>query len=71
MKHGHTSVPWEECLRRLRLPPSFSGVDSINEGPGKAMNISKIFGRRPVAAFGNSHGDLQMLQWTVAGPAHG
>jgi hypothetical protein len=25
-------------------------------------------GRRPIAAFGNSHGDLQMLQWTAAGP---
>ena len=24
-------------------------------------------GRRPIAAFGNSDGDLQMLQWTAAG----
>jgi hypothetical protein len=24
-------------------------------------------GRRPIAAFGNSDGDLQMLQWAAAG----
>jgi phosphoserine phosphatase len=42
-------------------------LDSIDDGPGKAVNINKIIGRRPVAAFGNSDGDLQMLQWTAAG----
>jgi len=47
----------------LRLPD----IDSIDDGPGKAMNINKIIGRRPIAAFGNSDGDLQMLQWTAAG----
>ena len=26
---------------------------------------SNRFGRRPIAAFGNSDGDLQMLQWTT------
>ena len=29
---------------------------------------SQFLGRRPIAAFGNSDGDLQMLQWTAAGP---
>ncbi|MEE8136057.1 MAG: haloacid dehalogenase-like hydrolase, partial [Thermodesulfobacteriota bacterium] len=29
--------------------------------------INSHIGRRPVAAFGNSDGDLQMLQWTQAG----
>ncbi len=29
--------------------------------------IQKFIGRRPIAAFGNSDGDLQMLQWTAAG----
>jgi phosphoserine phosphatase len=42
-------------------------LDSIDDGPGKAVNINKIIGRRPIAAFGNSDGDLQMLQWTAAG----
>lgn len=35
---------------------------------GKPVGIQRHIGRRPIAAFGNSDGDLQMLQWTVAGP---
>ena len=31
------------------------------------MGINQHIGRRPIAAFGNSDGDLQMLQWTTAG----
>jgi phosphoglycolate phosphatase-like HAD superfamily hydrolase len=46
----------------LRLPE----VDGIDDGPEKAVNSNKIIGRRPIAAFGNSDGDLQMLQWTAA-----
>jgi hypothetical protein len=42
-------------------------VELIAEGPGKAVAISKYIGRRPIAAFGNSDGDLEMLQWTKAG----
>ncbi|MEK1940240.1 MAG: HAD family hydrolase [Pseudomonas sp.] len=38
-----------------------------NDGPGKPESIDAIIGRRPVLAFGNSDGDLQMLQWTAAG----
>ena len=34
---------------------------------GKAIGIQKYIGQRPIAAFGNSDGDLQMLQWTTAG----
>lgn len=34
---------------------------------GKPIGISQHIGRRPIAAFGNSDGDLQMLQWTTAG----
>jgi phosphoglycolate phosphatase-like HAD superfamily hydrolase len=43
-------------------------VDFINDKEGKPIAIQKIIGRRPIAAFGNSDGDLQMLQWTCAGP---
>jgi len=39
----------------------------IDDGPGKAMAIENIIGKRPIAAFGNSNGDLEMLQWTCAG----
>jgi hypothetical protein len=46
----------------IRLP----GVDHIDDGPGKPVGIQKFIGRRPIAAFGNSDGDLQMLQYTAA-----
>lgn len=36
---------------------------------GKPVGIQRHIGRRPIAAFGNSDGDLQMLQWTAAGAA--
>ncbi|MGH8467333.1 MAG: haloacid dehalogenase-like hydrolase, partial [Pseudomonas sp.] len=39
-----------------------------DDGPGKPVSIDSIIGRRPILAFGNSDGDLQMLQWTMAGP---
>jgi phosphoserine phosphatase len=42
-------------------------VEFINDGPGKPAGINRFIGRRPIAAFGNSDGDLQMLQWTAAG----
>lgn len=38
-----------------------------DDGPGKPVSIESIIGRRPILAFGNSDGDLQMLQWTAAG----
>ncbi|HEU4693354.1 MAG TPA: HAD family hydrolase [Vicinamibacterales bacterium] len=34
---------------------------------GKPVGIQRHIGRRPIAAFGNSDGDLQMLQWTCSG----
>jgi 2C-methyl-D-erythritol 2,4-cyclodiphosphate synthase len=42
-------------------------VDFIDDKEGKPISINKFIGRRPIAAFGNSDGDLQMLQWTTAG----
>ena len=41
-------------------------VEFIDDGPGKPEAINRIIGRRPILAFGNSDGDLQMLQWTTA-----
>ena len=46
-----------------RLPE----VEFVDDNDGKPVGINKHIGRRPIAAFGNSDGDLQMLQWTVAG----
>ena len=42
-------------------------VEFIDDGPGKPVGINRFIGRRPILAFGNSDGDLQMLQWTTAG----
>jgi phosphoserine phosphatase len=48
----------------LRLPE----VDFVDDKAGKPVGIQKFIGKRPIAAFGNSDGDLQMLQWVTAGP---
>jgi phosphoglycolate phosphatase-like HAD superfamily hydrolase len=42
-------------------------VDVVNDSVEKPGAIQKHIGRRPIASFGNSDGDLEMLQWTVAG----
>ncbi len=42
-------------------------VAFVDDGPGKPVGIHRHIGRRPVMAFGNSDGDLQMLQWTTTG----
>lgn len=39
----------------------------VDDGPGKPVGINRFIGRRPILAFGNSDGDLQMLQYTAAG----
>ena len=43
-------------------------IEVIDDGPGKPASISRILGRRPVAAFGNSDGDYEMLEYTTTGP---
>ncbi len=42
-------------------------VEFIDDKEGKPVGIMQHIGRRPIAAFGNSDGDLQMLQWTCLG----
>ncbi len=39
----------------------------VDDGPGKAVGINMFIGKRPYAAFGNSDGDQQMLEYTQAG----
>jgi len=43
-------------------------IDFIDDKAGKPVGINKFMGKRPIAAFGNSDGDFQMLEWTTAGP---
>jgi hypothetical protein len=45
----------------FRLPE----VNFIDDKGGKPVGINEFIGRRPIAAFGNSDGDLEMLQWTT------
>ena len=47
----------------VRLPE----VAFVNDKAGKPIGIHEQIGRRPLAAFGNSDGDLQMLQYTHGG----
>ena len=47
----------------VRLP----AVNFVDDKAGKPVGINQQIGRRPILAFGNSDGDLQMLQWTAAG----
>jgi phosphoglycolate phosphatase-like HAD superfamily hydrolase len=42
-------------------------VDLVDDKAGKPVGIQEIIGRRPIAAFGNSDGDFEMLEWTTAG----
>ena len=39
----------------------------MEDGPGRPGAIYRVTGRRPIAAFGNSDGDIEMMQWTAAG----
>ena len=47
----------------MKLPE----LNFFDDKVGKPIGIHQHIGRRPIAAFGNSDGDLQMLQWTTAG----
>lgn len=46
----------------VRLP----ALNFLDDKADKPVAINQYIGRRPIAAFGNSDGDLQMLQWTCA-----
>ncbi len=37
----------------------------VNDKDGKPVGINMVIGRRPQAAFGNSDGDQQMLEWAT------
>ena len=47
----------------VKLP----AIDFIDDKDGKPIGIQEHIGRRPIAAFGNSDGDRQMLEWTQSG----
>jgi phosphoglycolate phosphatase-like HAD superfamily hydrolase len=47
----------------LRLPE----IDLVDDKAGKPVGIHQVIGRRPIAAFGNSDGDFEMLEWVTSG----
>lgn len=47
----------------MRLPE----IDFVDDKAGKPAGINARIGRRPIAAFGNSDGDREMLEWTRSG----
>jgi phosphoserine phosphatase len=51
----------------VRLPE----LDFLGDKAAKPVGIFRRVGRRPVAAFGNSDGDFEMLEWTTSGPRSG
>jgi len=42
-------------------------IDFVDDKAGKPVGIHQVIGRRPIAAFGNSDGDFEMLEWTTSG----
>jgi len=48
----------------VRMPK----INFVDNKAGKPVGIFEHIGRRPIAAFGNSDGDLEMLQWVTSGP---
>jgi hypothetical protein len=46
----------------------FAEPELVDDGPGKPVGIAQMIGRRPIAAFGNSDGDFEMLEWTTSAP---
>lgn len=51
----------------VRMP----SLNFLDDKEGKPVGIHYHIGRRPIAAFGNSDGDLQMLRWATSGPRPG
>jgi hypothetical protein len=65
-----SSIKTRFMLRRdIPILLRLQQVNFVDDGPGKPVGINEHIGRRPIAAFGNSDGDLQMLQWVTKGAA--
>ncbi|WBU63784.1 HAD family hydrolase [Paracoccus aerodenitrificans] len=46
-------------------------VTFINDHGGKPIGIASHIGRKPIAVFGNSDGDFEMLEWALDGTRPG
>jgi len=61
----NSTVEWRNGQPVVLLLPT---TNLINDNDGKVIGIDRFMGRRPIAAFGNSDGDLPMLHYATAGP---
>jgi phosphoglycolate phosphatase-like HAD superfamily hydrolase len=61
---GKTKLEWQDGKPVLVKQPE---LNNFNDRAEKVVNIELHIGRRPLLAFGNSDGDLAMLQYTAAG----
>ena len=59
-----TKYEWREGKPVLMRLPEMNFID---DKTGKPVGINSHIGRRPIAAFGNSDGDQEMLEWTQVG----
>ena len=50
-----------------RFSCGFRKLNFVDDKAGKPEGINSHIGRRPIAAFGNSDGDFEMLEWTTSG----
>jgi hypothetical protein len=65
---GSSIVTKFEMVADLPVLTRLPQLNFIDDNVGKPVAINQHIGRRPIAAFGNSDGDLQMLQWTTLSP---
>jgi phosphoglycolate phosphatase-like HAD superfamily hydrolase len=61
-RYKYEVVDGKPAIRKL------AEADLIDDGAGKPVGIQQQIGRRPLAAFGNSDGDFEMLEWTTSAP---
>ena len=61
------SRPGSRCATARQRSSGCRDINFIDDKTGKPVGINQHIGRRPIAAFGNSDGDLEMLQWTTIG----
>jgi hypothetical protein len=64
---GSSIVTKFEMIADVPVLTRLPQLNFIDDNVGKPVAIHQHIGRKPIAAFGNSEGDLQMLQWSTAG----
>ena len=61
-----TAMRFEPDARGGVLRRSGEVVPPINDRAGKPVSIQRFIGRRPILAFGNSDGDIEMLEFAAS-----